>query len=301
MTLLIKHIASGQAFFTGVALVPLAVWLANRSASARGAVMTAIVGLLLIGVSATPLPGTFYVVATLVSLYWIVAVTWLRWKGASNKQDTTGDRRDVPLRRSGRAASVLFAGVWLVGAAMELPYHLTPTIPTASVGRLTIFADSVTAGIGEKEAITWPELVARERPIEVVDHSRMGATAESATLLAEQHPPAAGIVFLEIGGNDVLGDTTATEFAKTLDELLALVCGGDRLVVMLELPLPPTFQEYGRIQRRLAKRYDVVLVPKRFLLEVLLSDATTLDSIHLSQAGHHRMADQVWDLLEPSY
>ena len=301
MTVLIKHIASGQAFFTGVALVGLAVWLASRSRRARGAGLIAIVGLLLIGASATPLPRAFYVVATLVSLYWITVVTWLRRKTAETKPDPTAGRSNVPVRRSERAACALFAGFWLVGAGMEFPYHLTPTIPAASADRLTIFADSVTAGIGEREAVTWPELLAQERPIEVVDHSRMGATAESATLLAQQHPPRAGIVLLEIGGNDVLGDTTETEFAKTLGELLAQVSGEDRQVVMLELPLPPTFQEYGRIQRRLAKRYDVALVPKRFLLDVLLSEATTLDSIHLSQAGHRQMADQMWALLERCY
>jgi acyl-CoA thioesterase-1 len=34
----------------------------------------------------------------------------------------------------------------------------------------------------------------------------------------------------------------------------------------------------------------VRLIPKRLFLSVLLSDETTLDSIHLSPAGHRKMA-----------
>jgi acyl-CoA thioesterase-1 len=301
MTPLIKHIASGQAFFSGVALIVLAVLMLRRSSRLRGSVVVAAAGMLLIGASATPLPNAFYVTGAALSLVWMVTVSLYRRQRTSDDLAPVGSTNADLWARRARLVTVPFLGVWLAGAAMELPYHVMPAVPKASAARLTIFADSVTAGIGEGEAITWPELLMRERPIEVVDHSRMGATARSATLLAEQHPPKAGIVFLEIGGNDVLGNTTTSEFARTLDDLLALVSGGDRQVVMLELPLPPMYQEYGRIQRRLAKQHDVALIPKRFLLEVLLSDSTTLDSIHLSQAGHRQMADQVWNLLRMCY
>jgi acyl-CoA thioesterase-1 len=70
---------------------------------------------------------------------------------------------------------------------------------------------------------------------------------------------------------------------------------------MLELPLPPLSNEYGRIQRRLAARHHVRLVPKRVFMSVLASDGATLDGIHLSAAGHRRLADAVWQVIEPAY
>jgi len=63
---------------------------------------------------------------------------------------------------------------------------------------------------------------------------------------------------------------------------------------MLELPLPPLFNRFGEIQRRLARRYDVLLVPKRYFAGVLIGEQATLDGLHLSPAGHQKMADMIW-------
>jgi acyl-CoA thioesterase I len=300
-TLLIRHIASGQAFFSGVLLLALAVLLVARHRQGSATVAWTI-GLFLIAVSATPLPLAFYAVAGVLSLAWIIAV---RLGPAASTEGAVEDTATVATPESSRARmasklGIAFLSCWLVGVGLELPYHLMPALPQASASRLTIFADSVTAGMGEGEATTWPALIAASHPVEVIDHSRMGATAGSAAVMAEQHPPQPGIVLLEIGGNDILGSTTVAEFEQTLDELCRRVSIPDRQVAMLELPLPPLFNRYGRVQRQVADRYNIALIPKRVLLSVLLSDATTLDTIHLSQVGHQKMADRVWSLLGPS-
>src|SRR5690606_8698084 len=96
--------------------------------------------------------------------------------------------------RTASQLGIAFLSCWLVGVGLELPYHLMPALPQARASRLTIFADSVTAGMGEGEATTWPTLIATSHQVDVVDHSRMGATAGSAAVLAEQHPPQPGFV-----------------------------------------------------------------------------------------------------------
>ncbi len=63
---------------------------------------------------------------------------------------------------------------------------------------------------------------------------------------------------------------------------------------MIELPLPPFFNEFGRIQRNLARIYGVTLIPRRRLMEVLATKGATLDTIHLSEKGHQLMAEMVW-------
>ena len=128
----------------------------------------------------------------------------------------------------------------------------------------------------------------------------MGATVGSALRHLEKEPLGDGLVLLEIGGNDLLGTTTVTDFEDLLDRLLVEVCRPGRVVVMLELPLPPFCNDYGRAQRRLAAAHGVTLIPKRWLVDVLTANGATVDGIHLSQEGHELMAEKVWRLLKPA-
>ncbi len=70
---------------------------------------------------------------------------------------------------------------------------------------------------------------------------------------------------------------------------------------MFELPLPPFRHEFGRVQRALARKYHVALIPKRVLLSVLAGSDSTVDTIHLTQAGQRRMATRVWRLLSGAF
>ena len=76
---LVYHIVSGQAFFSGVALISLAAFLATRPHgrwSSLGRTSLARVGLVLIVVSATPLPIWFYVVVGTGRIAWIWIEGW---------------------------------------------------------------------------------------------------------------------------------------------------------------------------------------------------------------------------------
>ena len=125
----------------------------------------------------------------------------------------------------------------------------------------------------------------------------MGETAASALKRARTYDITASVVVVEIGGNDLLGSTPAAQFEKDLDALLEFLYAPNRQVVMLELPLPPFFHRFGRIQRAAAEKYGVLLVPKRVFLSVLAGSGATLDSVHLSQTGHQHMSDSVWSLI----
>src|SRR5206468_9547578 len=131
------------------------------------------------------------------------------------------------------------------------------------------------------------------------DLSRDGDTVKKA--LEEEGPtlraaPLAGTwVFVELGGNDVLGESSLGEFETSLDLLLAL-CRGDprspRTVVMMEIPIVFGRWGFAEAQRRLARGHGVVLVPRRVLAGIVFSrDATGgLDALHLSQSGQDRFA-----------
>jgi acyl-CoA thioesterase-1 len=98
---------------------------------------------------------------------------------------------------------------------------------------------------------------------------------------------------MEIGGNDILGATSSSDFEMSLDRLLQKVCRQDNVVLMLELPLPPLYNRFGEIQRRLSRRHKVVLIPKRYFASVLIGPQSTIDSLHLSPAGHRKMSAMV--------
>ena len=70
---------------------------------------------------------------------------------------------------------------------------------------------------------------------------------------------------------------------------------------MFELPLPPFHNSFGRIQRDLAGKYNVKLIPKRVFMRILSGADKTLDSIHLTQSGHDLMAKTVWEIIGPAF
>jgi acyl-CoA thioesterase I len=283
---LIYHVASGRAFFSGAALIVAAV-LSTYGPGGRwigfGRRVAASAGVLLVAASATPLPVWYYALAGLATLAWVAAE-------ASSR---------AVRRPKGWIRGVLLAIVTL-GVAMELPYHVTPTLPPLGHPPVFIVGDSLAAGMGG-ETVTWPRLLARRLGADVRDLALAGATV--GTALRDQAGRIAGrdaLVLAEIGGNDVLAGTPPDAFARDLDALLARLRSGGRTVVLLELPLPPFANAYGLAQRRLARKHGVWLVPKRLLLGVLTADGATVDTIHLSRSGHERMAVAIAGVLRPA-
>jgi acyl-CoA thioesterase-1 len=287
---LIYHIASGQAFFVGVGVILTGV--GSSLVKLRGRIifrrLAVVVGLILVTISATPFPYWFY------ALVGVLTVTWFVFE---ELRPRIGTRPTLFARGT-------VVALWLVAIAWELPYHLVPSISGTMPGQpdLFVIGDSVTAGLSDGETGTWPALLASKHGVIVHDFSQMGATASSAhkrqaTRLGDKD----GLVLLEIGGNDLLGRTSAAQFQDSLDGLLADVCRPGRAVFMFELPLPPFRNEFGRIQRSLANRHGTTLIPKRIFLNVLMTPGATVDGVHLSRSGQELMAQTVWGLLHSAY
>jgi acyl-CoA thioesterase-1 len=282
MNPIVFHIASGQAFFTGIMLLCLAAVSSNLANPwiRRAVPLATVIGTLAVLLSSTPVPVWSYGVTMAAIVVWISSV----W---------------TPHRR--KAASIAVVMALAIMLLLELPWHFTPRLQPAYGRSLAVIGDSVTAGMGEHEAQSWPGLYAAAHDVKVQDLSEMGETAGSALKRVRREEVTAHVVLLEIGGNDLLGGTTAADFERNLDGLLTTLRHPDRQLIMFELPLPPFRHEYGYIQRRLARKHQVSLVPKRVFLGILAGQDSTLDTIHLSQAGHERMADCVWGLTEPAF
>jgi lysophospholipase L1-like esterase len=208
----------------------------------------------------------------------------------------TFSHRSLRVRRTSAVAA---GGLVIAALSCELPYYIGPAPPAGPApARLYILGDSLTAG-GYGETLTWPKILAQSSTVEIHDLSRDGDTVKKA--LEEQgsalrEAPFAGTwVFLEIGGNDVLGEASLGEFEESLDRLLAL-CRGEprspRTVVMMEIPTVFGRWGFAATQRRLSCRHGVVLIPRRVLAGIVFSRGATggLDGLHLSQSGQERFA-----------
>lgn len=285
---LVFHVASGQSFFSGSACLAVALCLSAFAKWPWKRIVRNIfvlIGGSLVFASATPLSPWFYLVLLIATLLWLAG---------------EASRGRVP-HGFVRFLRVAVALVCFTGVDVELPYHFLPSVPQLGRPALGIIGDSVTAGTGQEAVITWPGILADRYGIVVHDHSQMGANVASALGQVASVSSDERLVLLEIGGNDLLGDTTPEAFEAGLAKVLSALHRPGRVVVMLELPLPPTYNAYGRIQRRLARRYQTLLVPKRVLLGILQHGGTTLDTIHLNQDGHRRMADAIWNVMKTGY
>ncbi|MFH1732262.1 MAG: GDSL-type esterase/lipase family protein [Planctomycetota bacterium] len=282
---IIYHFAGGDAFFTGAALILAGAVLRLFARSRALAIMArlgAAIGAVFIALSSTPLPSWLYVL-------WAIPVLWLILDGRTN---------EAPRWR--RQGLPIFAALIAVAAAgVELPWHFTPAIDGPRPSRVIVIGDSISVGM-RKDITPWPLIVAKERGMNIVDLSRAGekipGALERARTLSHQQLEHA-VVILEIGGNDMLGKTQGRRFFENLDALLGQVSGPTTTVILLELPLPPFYNRYGKAQRALAAKHNAVLIPKRRFAAILAHPGATIDGLHLSQTGHDLFAEVILDVV----
>lgn len=205
------------------------------------------------------------------------------------------DSEKMRKARVGLAGALLVCS--LILAAIEIPYRSAPPIHMSRDQVIYVIGDSISAGCGG-DITNWPEVLAEKQGLSVANLALAGATVKSALRQADGIVAENAVVILEIGGNDLLGRTTSQDFGIGLEQLLAKVSGSDRRIVMFELPLFPFGNRFGQHQRKLAKQFNVLLIPKRYMAHVIGAPDATMDGLHLSQHGQNLMAETVWDLME---
>jgi acyl-CoA thioesterase-1 len=178
----------------------------------------------------------------------------------------------------------------------EWPYHRKPRLPFPKDKPLIVIGDSL-SGTSELNVDPWPVTLGKTAGVTVQNLTVGGRRVKGALSAAKATRDQDASILLEIGGNDLLGDTTSRQFETGMRELLTEVCRPGRVVAMFELPLLPFCNEFGRIQRDCAKSFGVILIPKRYTTEVLGHPHATLDGLHLSRIGHDKMASLLKDMI----
>jgi acyl-CoA thioesterase-1 len=162
---------------------------------------------------------------------------------------------------------------------------------------IVCFGDSLTAGVGRGDGVTYPEHLGRQLGVEVVNAGVPGDTASQALRRLDgvlANDP--WLVVVELGGNDMLRrvplETTENAMSGIVERLL------DAGVVPLLIEVRGPFGgRYGKLFDRLESRYGVPVI-RDVLPKLLLDRRYKSDAIHLNSAGYERLADEVAQRVE---
>jgi len=283
MNPIVLYLASGESLYPGAARLMLATLISPRLQQRwllRLRNVAAWLALIMIIMACPPFPWTVDVV---------FGATFLLWYVATNL--SVG-------RRAQRLATALLAAMLIVLSGFELQHRSLPLISGMPSDHLVIIGDSISAGI-DPRVPPWPTVMQATTGIRVKNLSSVGAFTAEGLGMAAKVESEDRVVLIEMGGNDLIGGVPSVQFGRSLDALLQKVTAPGRTVVMFELPLLPDRISYGQIQRRLAKKYGVWLIPKRYFTGVIGGANATSDGLHLLPEGTRRMATVVADALAP--
>lgn len=285
MNPLVWYFASGRSFWAGLVMMGVAsvltVLLCGGVFKRIGALVY-LVGLLFVFLSVTPLLRLLAVLIFLLTMGWLVV-------GAAGR---------LSLRYSWLLAGGTFLAVFAAGL-FESPFHRTVSIRFVPPQAVFVIGDSVSSGLGGPGETAWPGRLGELLGTSVRNLAVAGATAETAVQRQLPKVTAPGsLVIVEIGGNDLLNNTPSDAYGAALGTLLKELAEQNHTVVMFELPRLVWHREHGRLQRRLAREYGVLLIPRTFLADLFGEHELTSDGIHLTQRGHDVFAERVYALFE---
>ena len=112
---------------------------------------------------------------------------------------------------------------------------------------------------------------------------------QSALKQAEMMSSADLLILLELGMDDDFSD-----FSFNLKHLLEALSGRGRTIVMFELPRSPLPGNFVRVQRELAREYNVKLSPRHVLAGAIRRSE---NRVSLSAEQHRKLADLLGEQL----
>jgi len=182
--------------------------------------------------------------------------------------------------------------------------------PQAFEGTLVFLGDSLTAGLGLSKEQAFPALIdarlrTEGRPWNVVNAGISGdTTAGGAARLDWIYKQKVDVMFVCLGANDGLRGIPVAETERNLRAILDRAKREGTRAVLAGIQLPENYgpeyrTAFAGIFPRLAKDYQVPLLP--FLLEGVAMNPklNQPDGIHPTAEGDRIVAEHVWVVLGP--
>ncbi|MFA6487305.1 MAG: arylesterase [Sideroxydans sp.] len=203
--------------------------------------------------------------------------------------------KNAPISRA-----LLLASLALLSACSEPQEVALP--PNSQVLAL---GDSLTAGYGVAAEEAWPTLLASKTGWTVINGGISGNTSSDAlarlpSLMDEHHPT---LVFITLGGNDMLRHIPTQETITNLEKMIALVRVHGAKPILLGIPEPSiagaVFQNLSAAEfyRDVAKAQQVPLIEDA-IADVLSDPQLKVDQLHPNAAGHQLLTEKILDELK---
>ena len=186
----------------------------------------------------------------------------------------------------------------------------TATTPAPSRPRIVALGDSLTAGLGLAPEAAWPALLQQKideagLDIEVVNAGVSGdTTAGGLRRLEGALDGDVRVLVLELGANDGLRGLPPAQMRENLSQMIAAAKQRGISVLLCGMEAPPNFgpqytREFREVYTSLAAEHHVELLP--FFLAGVAGNASLnqADGIHPNEEGTRRVADLVWQSLQP--
>lgn len=172
------------------------------------------------------------------------------------------------------------------------------------------FGNSLTAGFGVPNNESYPSrlqkiLIQNGYPHKVVNGGVSGDTTAGGVRRIKwlmKHAPE--IVVLELGANDGLRGLSLNEMESNLERIINICEEGGATVLLTGMKVPPNYGEeytleFEKVFFRLARKYNLSLVP--FFLEGIagIREYTQSDGIHPLGSGYSIVVQTIWKYLKP--
>ncbi|NGM66711.1 arylesterase [Sphingobacterium sp. SGR-19] len=182
-----------------------------------------------------------------------------------------------------------------------------------TIRNILFFGNSLTAGYGlDDPQEAFPTLIQEKidslgLPYHCINAGLSGETSAGGKERIDwllQQP--VDIFVLELGANDGLRGVSTASTYENLSDIVekVLKANPDCKLVLAGMKVPPSmgqeyFNEFEALFPRLAKQYDMALVP--FLLDNVagIGDLNQADAVHPTAEGQKILAHNVWAVLEP--
>lgn len=182
--------------------------------------------------------------------------------------------------------------------------------PAARRARVVALGDSLTSGLGLAPDLAWPTLVQQKieqagLDVDVVNAGVSGdTTAGGLRRLDWSLDGDVKVLVIELGANDGLRGLPADQMRDNLSQMIRTAKARGIAVLLCGMEAPPNFgpqytREFRKVYTDLADEHDVTLLP--FFLAGVAGDPALNqpDGIHPNEEGTRRVADLVWQSLQP--
>lgn len=217
-------------------------------------------------------------------------------------------------KRLGPASIVLLCLAWAImfvdwqyGIHAHHPAAFAPDRPVACLG------DSLTA-FGPKGG--YPELLAKLVCVPVLNCGEPGITAGRAIRTSLPKALAANpqAVVIELGEHEFLYGHGRQQARENLEQLIDACRAAGAEVILMEMPRGYMFDPYRGVERQLARKHDLELIPDTAVRRLLLASPTLppgmwtkgpflteSDGVHPNERGGQLLAQYVAAALERLY